>query len=162
MDVNLAAYSGEFINFLGQLTTATGDLSRMTAPAFLLNGFSLLEYSQHWGDHPDLLFDISNASYSKEQRMLAATRWFISTLFGSFRSRCEEKSERKPFNPILGETFKATWNDENSKGWGEASLVVEQGMDRDFLTLKYRTILQSLPLLYKFPPTPRQVVDLFD
>jgi hypothetical protein len=58
--------------------------------------------------------------------MLAVCRWFMSTLYGSFRSRCETQTEKKPFNPILGETFNCTWNDINQKGWGEASIAVEQ------------------------------------
>ena len=120
-----SSYSAEFLKFIGTLSSATGDLSKMTAPAFLLSGYSLLEYSQHWGDHPELLFEIFKAS-SKEERMLAVTRWFVSTLYGSFRSRCEAESEKKPFNPILGETFKCFWEDKSDQGWKKASCTVEQ------------------------------------
>jgi hypothetical protein len=41
--------------------------------------------------------------------------------------RCESSNESKPFNPVLGETFKGHWNDEKVDGWGIASLTVEQG-----------------------------------
>ena len=126
MGDNIKEYSAEFMKFLSQLAAATGDLSGMTCPAFLLNGYSLLEYSQHWGDHPDLLWDMAQETLTDEERSLAVLKWFISTLHGSYRSRCESSSERKPFNPILGETFRATWKDTDSKGWGESSLFVEQ------------------------------------
>jgi hypothetical protein len=56
-------YTTEFMKFVSQLASFTGDLSQMTCPAFLLNGCSLLEYSQHWGDHPDLLYDITNPKH---------------------------------------------------------------------------------------------------
>jgi hypothetical protein len=120
-----SSYSAEFLKFVATLSSATGDLSKMTAPAFLLSGYSLLEYSQHWGDHPELLFDITKKT-CKEERMLAVTRWFVSTLYGSFRSRCENESEKKPYNPILGETFKCFWEDKSDQGWKKASCTVEQ------------------------------------
>jgi hypothetical protein len=73
------------------LAAATGDLSSLTCPAFLLNGVSLLEYSQHWCDHPDLLYNISEKpkgspgfQWLMVERMLACTAWFLSTLYGSF------------------------------------------------------------------------------
>jgi hypothetical protein len=53
-------YRQDFIKFISQLSSTTGDLSQMTCPAFLLSGYSLLEYSQHWGEHPDLLYKISD------------------------------------------------------------------------------------------------------
>lgn len=38
--------------------------------------------------------------------MLAVTRWFMSTLWGSYASRCTNGlTEKKPYNPILGEQF---------------------------------------------------------
>jgi hypothetical protein len=51
-------HKSAFVAFLKQLATFTGDLSSLTCPAFLLSGCSLLEYSSHWGDHPDLLEEI--------------------------------------------------------------------------------------------------------
>lgn len=40
------------------------------------------------------------------ERLLAISRWFISTLYGSYASRCTDgKYEKKPYNPILGEQF---------------------------------------------------------
>ncbi|KAJ2818597.1 Oxysterol-binding protein 4, partial [Coemansia sp. 'formosensis'] len=36
--------SGDFMSFLNDLRSFTGDLSSMTCPSFLLNGISLLEY----------------------------------------------------------------------------------------------------------------------
>ncbi|KAI8929901.1 hypothetical protein BC831DRAFT_547211 [Entophlyctis helioformis] len=123
-----ASFMSDFSSFVRQLASATGDLSQLTCPSFLLNGISLLEYSQYWCDHPDLLWDIANPSHSDPaDRLLAVVRWFISTLYGSYRSRyVETKSERKPYNPILGEQFFATWNDSKSTGWGEAKIAVEQ------------------------------------
>ncbi len=59
--------------------------------------------------------------------MLAVARWFLSTLYGSFRSRCENQMEKKPFNPILGETFNCSWKDTNNKGWIQSHINVEQG-----------------------------------
>jgi hypothetical protein len=58
--------------------------------------------------------------------MVAVTKWFISTLFGSYRKRCETNNEKKPFNPILGEVFMGEWSSKDP--WESASLVVEQGL----------------------------------
>ncbi|CEJ04458.1 hypothetical protein RMCBS344292_18419 [Rhizopus microsporus] len=44
--------------------------------------------------------------------MLSICRWFISTLWGSYASRCTGgKFEKKPYNPILGEQFFCTMGD---------------------------------------------------
>lgn len=90
------------------------DIWRVTAPAALLNGVSLLEYSQHYGDHPLLLASIAEQASSME-RMIACVKWYISTLFGSYASRSggqEGGYERKPYNPILGEQFFCHWNEQ--------------------------------------------------
>ncbi|KAJ2023282.1 Oxysterol-binding protein 4 [Coemansia sp. S85] len=43
-DIVPAARSGDFVSFLKDVLSFTGDLSSMTCPSFLLNGISLLEY----------------------------------------------------------------------------------------------------------------------
>lgn len=45
--------------FIKQLATVSTDLHQLSCPAVMLNGVSLLEYSKHWGDHPDLFAQIS-------------------------------------------------------------------------------------------------------
>ncbi|KAF1801206.1 hypothetical protein FB192DRAFT_1384635 [Mucor lusitanicus] len=96
---------GQFKEFLKTVISFTGDLSSLTCPAFFLNGLSLLEYGTYWGDHPTC-FTAVTQSNDPEERMLAVTRWFMSTLWGSYASRCTNGlTEKKPYNPILGEQF---------------------------------------------------------
>ncbi|ORY06584.1 Oxysterol-binding protein [Basidiobolus meristosporus CBS 931.73] len=116
-------YKSSFTSFLKDVASFTGDLSALTCPAFLLNGISLLEYSGYWADHPELFAAISEPE-SPADRMVAAARWFTSTLYGSYYARCVGSSEKKPYNPILGEQFLCKWNDIN--GCGETRLLAEQ------------------------------------
>ncbi|CAO3621719.1 unnamed protein product [Mucor hiemalis] len=96
---------GQFKEFLKTVISFTGDLSSLTCPAFFLNGLSLLEYGTYWGDHPSCFTNVIE-SKDPEERMLAVTRWFMSTLWGSYASRCTNGlTEKKPYNPILGEQF---------------------------------------------------------
>jgi hypothetical protein len=96
--------------FLKTLSRHTSDLHKLNCPALLVSGVSLLEYVQHWGDHPELLVDIDAAPGPRE-RIKAVVRWILSTLHGSFASRTptDGSYERKPYNPILGEQFYAWW-----------------------------------------------------
>lgn len=72
--------------------------------------------SQYWGDHPELFASISKGE-TPEDRLLNATRWFISTLYGSYSSRSTTAGmERKPFNPILGEQYFAQWTGDDEIG----------------------------------------------
>ncbi|KAI8089406.1 uncharacterized protein BX664DRAFT_297090 [Halteromyces radiatus] len=99
---------GQFKEFIKTVISFTGDLSSLTCPAFFLNGLSLLEYGTYWGDHPSCFTAISQSA-DPQERMLAVVRWFMSTLWGSYASRCTNGlNEKKPYNPILGEQFKCT------------------------------------------------------
>jgi hypothetical protein len=52
--------------------------------------------------------------------MLEVARWFISTLWGSYASRCTNGlNEKKPYNPVLGEQFFCKL--------GEVNCICEQG-----------------------------------
>jgi len=116
-------YSGAFMQFLKTLASYTGDLSALTCPAFLLSTTSLTEYSAYWADHPDLLAAIPKAS-KEEERMVAVLRWFVSTLYGSYYSRCAKGFEKKPYNPVLGEEFFCTFK--CGKPCGATRLACEQ------------------------------------
>ncbi|KAF9933097.1 Oxysterol binding protein [Linnemannia zychae] len=111
-------------SFISTLATFSGDLSALTCPSFLLSSVSLLEYSQYWGDHPKLFASIS-AGKTPEERLLNCTRWFISTLYGSYSSRATAVGmEKKPYNPILGEQYFAKWTGDEAVG--DLVLTAEQ------------------------------------
>ncbi|KAG0204397.1 glycerol ethanol, ferric requiring protein [Mortierella sp. GBA30] len=103
-------------SFIATLAQFSGDLSSLTCPSFLLSSVSLLEYSQYWGDHPKLFAAISKGD-TPEDRLLNATKWFISTLYGSYSSRSTAAGmEKKPYNPILGEQYFAQWTGDEETG----------------------------------------------
>lgn len=62
------------------------------------------------------------------KRVIAVTRWFISTLRSQYCSRNESMgSEKKPLNPFLGEVFVGNWADTSEKqNLGETTLLSEQ------------------------------------
>ncbi|KAF9304954.1 glycerol ethanol, ferric requiring protein, partial [Linnemannia elongata] len=79
---------------------------------------------QYWGDHPKLFASIS-AGQTPEERLLNCTRWFISTLYGSYSSRATTAGmEKKPYNPILGEQYFAQWTGDEATG--DVVLTAEQ------------------------------------
>lgn len=111
-----AEQKDSFRSFVSTLAQFSGDLSNLTCPSFLLSSVSLLEYSQYWGDHPKLFAAISQGT-TPEERLLFTTRWFISTLYGSYSSRSTTVGmEKKPYNPVLGEQYFAQWTGDAETG----------------------------------------------
>jgi hypothetical protein len=129
-DMTSASSSSSWTSFLKSIASYNGDLSSLTAPPFILSATSLSEYSQFWGEHPDLLIapNFIEGDDGAEERIIAVTKWFISTLRSQYCSRNESLgSEKKPLNPFLGELFVGKWQDssENQK-LGETVLLSEQ------------------------------------
>lgn len=131
------ALSASWTSFLKSIASFNGDLSSLTAPPFILSPTSLVEYSQYWGEHPDLLLqpnfitDDGNKEHAMamaEKRIVAVTKWFISTLRSQYCSRNESMgTEKKPLNPFLGEIFVGTWSDSSADGKiGDTVLLSEQ------------------------------------
>ena len=104
------------------MASFNGDLSAMTAPAFILSTTSLTEFSAYWAEMPRILVAPA-AEKEPEKRMLLVLKWFLSTLKQQYASRNEKLgSEKKPLNPFLGELFIGKWEDDV----GETRLVSEQ------------------------------------
>lgn len=131
------ALSASWTSFLKSIASFNGDLSSLTAPPFILSPTSLVEYSQYWGEHPDLLLEPNflgtGESHDEKQvlaekRIIAVTRWFISTLRSQYCSRNESMgSEKKPLNPFLGEVFVGKWQDKSTdQKLGDTVLLSEQ------------------------------------
>ncbi|KAF9423768.1 Oxysterol binding protein, partial [Podila epigama] len=109
-----AEQKDSFRSFISTLAQFSGDLSNLTCPSFLLSSVSLLD--QYWGDHPKLFAAISKGA-TPEERLLNTTRWFISTLYGSYTSRSTTAGmEKKPYNPVLGEQYFAQWTGDEETG----------------------------------------------
>lgn len=64
------SYKSVLLSFIKQLASATGDLSQLTCPAVMLSGYSVVEYSAHWCDHPDLL------ALTTKNESAEGNRWF--------------------------------------------------------------------------------------
>ncbi|KAF2828707.1 Oxysterol-binding protein [Ophiobolus disseminans] len=113
---------GSWSSFLKSIATFNGDLSTMTAPAFILSTKSLTEFSSYWTEHPSV-FVAPAAEKDAAKRALLVLKWFISTLKQQYASRSEKLgSEKKPLNPFLGELFLGKWEDQA----GTTQLVSEQ------------------------------------
>lgn len=127
------ASSSTWTSFLKSIASYNGDLSSLTAPPFILSPTSLSEYSQYWGERHDLLIAptfIDSGDLRKDhlERIIAVTKWFISTLRSQYCSRNESLgSEKKPLNPFLGELFLGKWVDNSEDGrLGETICLSEQ------------------------------------
>jgi hypothetical protein len=104
------------------IASFNGDLSTMTAPAFILSTKSLTEFSSYWTEHPSV-FVAPAAEKDPAKRAMLVLKWFISTLKQQYASRSEKLgSEKKPLNPFLGELFLGKWEDQA----GTTQLVSEQ------------------------------------
>ncbi|CAD0114394.1 unnamed protein product [Aureobasidium uvarum] len=106
----------------GSWASFNGDLSSLTAPAFILSTTSLTEFSAYWAEMPSVL--VAPASeQDKQRRCMLVLKWFLSTLKQQYTSRNEKLgSEKKPLNPFLGELFLGKWVDQA----GTTELVSEQ------------------------------------
>jgi hypothetical protein len=104
------------------LASFNGDLSTLTAPAFILSSTSLTEFSAYWAENPSI-FIAPTKEEDPQKRALLVLKWFLSTLKSQYSSRNEKLgSEKKPLNPFLGELFLGQWEDEA----GTTQLVSEQ------------------------------------
>lgn len=104
------------------IASFNGDLSSMTAPAFILSTTSLTEFSAYWAELPKV-FVAPASEPDPQKRALLVLKWFLSTLKSQYSSRSDKLgSEKKPLNPFLGEQFLGYWQDEA----GRTELVSEQ------------------------------------
>ena len=78
------------------------DLTRVTIPSFFLEPRSLLERMADTQMHPDLLLGLAGLD-DPVARMRGVVRWYLSGW------HYKTVGVKKPFNPIIGETFACFW-----------------------------------------------------
>ncbi|XP_069472738.1 oxysterol-binding protein-related protein 11 [Ambystoma mexicanum] len=91
------------LHLLSQLKLGM-DLTRVVLPTFILEKRSLLEMYADFMSHPDLFIAITNGA-SPEERMIRFVEYYIT----SFHEGRKGAIAKKPYNPIIGETFHCSW-----------------------------------------------------
>uniref|UniRef100_A0A3Q3JKK1 Oxysterol-binding protein n=1 Tax=Monopterus albus TaxID=43700 RepID=A0A3Q3JKK1_MONAL len=78
------------------------DLSKVVLPTFILEPRSFLDKLSDYYYHADLLSQaaLEESAYSRIKQVL---RWYLSGFYK------KPKGLKKPYNPILGETFRCCW-----------------------------------------------------
>jgi len=107
-------------SFMAFVKKALGgiDLSKISAPPFILAPYSLLETNADLMSHPDIFCGIATETTALK-RILAYAKWYIS----KYHRQNTVGSGKKPYNPILGEQFKCKWE---SQDFGTLTLLSEQ------------------------------------
>ncbi|KAK4903943.1 Oxysterol-binding protein 4, partial [Elasticomyces elasticus] len=117
------ASKGSWTSFLKSIASFNGDLSSLTAPAFILSSQSLVEFSGCWAENQALFLAPASES-DPQKRALLVLRWLINTLHQQFCSRSEKYgNEKKPLNPFLGELFLGHWD---APDGSKTTLISEQ------------------------------------
>ncbi|XP_061919121.1 oxysterol-binding protein-related protein 11 [Entelurus aequoreus] len=91
------------LHLLSQLKLGM-DLTRVVLPTFILEKRSLLEMYADFMSHPDLFVAIADGS-SPEDRMVGFVEYYLT----SFHEGRKGAIAKKPYNPIIGETFHCSW-----------------------------------------------------
>jgi hypothetical protein len=93
------------------------DLARVTLPTFILEPRSMLEKLTDFMTHAELLALVPKMQDPLE-RMVGIVKWYLSGFY------IKPQGVKKPYNPILGETFRCKWNhDDNTTSYYLAEQV---------------------------------------
>lgn len=83
----------------------------MVLPTFILEKRSLLEMYADFMSHPDLFVAITDGA-NPEDRMIRFVEYYLT----SFHEGRKGAIAKKPYNPIIGETFHCSWRVPSHKG----------------------------------------------
>ncbi|XP_077599897.1 oxysterol-binding protein-related protein 10 [Stigmatopora nigra] len=111
------------LHLLSQLKLGM-DLTRVVLPTFILEKRSLLEMYANFMAHPDLFLNIT-AGVTAEDRIVRFVEYYLT----SFHEGRKGAVAKKPYNPVLGETFHCSWEVPRDKV--KPSCRVNQGSARE-------------------------------
>lgn len=98
------------------------DLTRIPLPTFILEKRSLLEMYAEFLAHPDIFVDIAKRPDPRE-RMVGVVRWYLSAFHAGRRGSVA----KKPYNPVIGETFKCYFDVPGMSDGDQNSEIVKDG-----------------------------------
>ena len=102
-DVDMKSHGSVITHLLSQVRIGM-DLTKIVLPTFILERRSLLEMYSDFFAHPDFVVQVTEAP-TPEERMVGVLKWYLS----SFHAGRKSSIAKKPYNPILGETFRCHW-----------------------------------------------------
>ncbi|XP_076827764.1 oxysterol-binding protein-related protein 10 isoform X2 [Brachyhypopomus gauderio] len=92
------------LHLLSQLKLGM-DLTRVVLPTFILEKRSLLEMYANFMAHPDMFLAIT-AGVTAEERIVRFVEYYLT----AFHEGRKGAVAKKPYNPILGESFLCSWD----------------------------------------------------
>ncbi|KAK5968877.1 hypothetical protein GCK32_002787, partial [Trichostrongylus colubriformis] len=98
------------VHLLSQVSIGM-DLTKVTLPTFILERRSLLEMYADFFAHPDAFVATVDLE-TPQERFISVVRYYLNAFYAARKSGVA----KKPYNPILGETFRCRYKlpDENS------------------------------------------------
>ncbi|CAF0802555.1 unnamed protein product [Rotaria sordida] len=104
-DEELAPIDGTIISHLISQARISMDLTKITLPTFILERRSFLEMLADFLAHPDEFVKVTDYQTPRD-RFIQVIRWYLS----AFHAGRKSPVPKKPYNPILGETFQCYYN----------------------------------------------------
>ncbi|CAF2741450.1 unnamed protein product [Rotaria sp. Silwood2] len=102
---DLAPIDGTIISHLISQARISMDLTKITLPTFILERRSFLEMLADFLAHPDQFVNVTDCQTPRD-RFIQVVKWYLS----AFHAGRKSPVPKKPYNPILGETFQCLYN----------------------------------------------------
>ncbi|XP_052775129.1 oxysterol-binding protein-related protein 9-like [Mya arenaria] len=132
------------------------DLTKVVLPTFILEKKSLLEMYADYFAHADLFLKIADLPTPKE-RITQLVRWYLS----AYHAMRNSDIAKKPYNPILGETFQCYWN---VPGYERTQEVAENGpnpwADKNHLSFIAEQVSHHPPISAFYAEHPNKRITL--
>ncbi|PAV87550.1 hypothetical protein WR25_17961 [Diploscapter pachys] len=118
------------------------DLTKVTLPTFILERRSLLEMYADFFAHPDLFVGTIKCE-TPEERFVSVVRYYLNAFYAARKSGVA----KKPYNPILGETFRCRYNVPGVKPSGKKTTTGPfPGSDENQLTFVAEQVSHHPPV----------------
>uniref|UniRef100_H0XZJ0 Oxysterol-binding protein n=1 Tax=Otolemur garnettii TaxID=30611 RepID=H0XZJ0_OTOGA len=102
------------------------DLTKVVLPTFILEKRSLLEMYADFMAHPDLLLAVT-AGATPEERVICFVEYYLT----AFHEGRKGALAKKPYNPIIGETFHCSWEVPKDKVRPKRTAASSSGNDHE-------------------------------
>ncbi|MFH4974104.1 hypothetical protein AB6A40_000813 [Gnathostoma spinigerum] len=153
---NVQEQHGSVLMHLLSQVSVGMDLTKVTLPTFILERRSLLEMYADFFAHPDA-FARSASLMNAEDRFISVVKYYL----GSFYAARKSGVAKKPYNPILGETFRCRWTIPGTPLTGEKTARGPfPGSDKAQLTFVAEQVSHHPPVSAFYAELPEKHISL--